>query len=234
MQKLNIFGQELMNYKKELSNKEYPKIVHDSLVLAVDKLLADKFIEDIVHTSLKDNTSLNDFEKILLETKNCRKSQAELEKEYEELKNQFISNIYADITLIPNDISFEFQLDEEKFLIKKDFLITDEFLKNYFYIPTEEEFEALIKRKGFIEKFAILRLEKVFNDFLEKNQDIKEYNISHTNVFYNSETNNYGIQLDIEIEIEDMENEEKRVEIAKSVATVLAKADEHYNIKMFG
>lgn len=234
MQKLNLFGQELMNYKKELNNKEYPKIVHDSLVLAVDKLLADKFIEEVIHSALKDDTSLTVFEGLLLETKNCRKSQAELQKEYEELENEFISNIYSDITLIPNDISFEFQIDEEKFFIKKDFLITNDFLKSYFYIPTEEEFEALIKRKGFIEKFAILRLEKVFNDFLEKNQDVNEYNISHTNVFYNSETNNYGIQLDIEIQIEDMENEEKRVEIAKSVATVLAKADEHYNIKMFG
>ena len=91
-----------------------------------------------------------------------------------------------------------------------------------------------MKRKGFIEKFSILRLEKIFNDFLEKVKDIEDYDISHTNVFFNSDTRNYGIQLDLEISIDNLEDENSLNTIGDSVQEVLNRVEEHYNITMFG
>lgn len=234
MQKLNLFGQQLLNYKKELENKEYPKIVQDSLIMAVDKLATDEFINLDMLTAIKSDMSFEEFEEVVLSTEKCCKTKAELENEFEELRNKFMLELYEDMALIPPDISFENDIENELLMIKKDFLITEEFLKNYFYIPTTEDFDALMKRKGFIEKFAILRLEKIFNDFLEKNSEIKDFNLLHTNVFFNSETKNYGIQLILEINIDLIEKDENIDTLSNSVLSILTQAEEHYNIKMFG
>lgn len=234
MQKLNLFGQQLLNYKKELENKEYPKIVQDSLIMAVDKLATDEFINLDMLTAIKSDMSFEEFEEVVLSTEKCCKTKAELENEFEELRNKFMLKLYEDMALIPPDISFENDIENELLMIKKDFLITEEFLKNYFYIPTTEDFDALMKRKGFIEKFAILRLEKIFNDFLEKNSEIKDFNLLHTNVFFNSETKNYGIQLILEINIDLIEKDENIDTLSNSVLSILTQAEEHYNIKMFG
>lgn len=237
MQKLNSFGLELLEYKRELEVKNYPKLVRNSLIMAVDKLATDEFIDLDMLTAIKSDMSFEEFEEVVLSNEKCCKTKSELESEFDELKNEFIISLYDDMALIPPDITFETDMENELLMIKKDFLITEEFLKNYFYIPTSEDFEALMKRKGFIEKFAILRLEKIFNDFLEKNSKITEFKLLHTNVFFNSETKNYGIQLILEIDVNIIEKEKKEGTIENlinSITSVLNQSEEHYNIKMFG
>ena len=87
-------------------------------------------------------------------------------------------------SLKPLDVDFEVHMNEEVIEGKRTFLITEDFLKGYFYIPTEEDLEVLMKRKGFIEKFAILRLEKIFNDFLGKIEETDRIKVAHTNVVF--------------------------------------------------
>ena len=233
MQKLNNFGQQVRDLKLEL-DKPYPQITHNALLSVANGYLKDKFITEDIFEAFSQKIDIKDFETLVLECDNCRKSKSQLETEFKAIRDQLIEKIFSDLSLVPIDTTFEIDTEKETVSIKKDFLITDEFIKNYFYIPTEEDFESLMKRKGFIEKFSILRLEKIFNDFLEKVKDIEDYDISHTNVFFNSDTRNYGIQLDLEISIDNLEDENSLNTIGDSVQEVLNRVEEHYNITMFG
>lgn len=240
MKKLNLFGQELLNYKTELLKTTYPKVVHDSLVLAVTKLETDKFISNEIKEYLIDREiSLCDFEKEILNIKNCKKTKEELLEEFDKIKDSFLSEVYEEESLKPVDVSFESNIEEDKIIIKKEFLITDEFLKSYFYIPTDEDFEVLMKRKGFIEKFAILRLEKIMKDFLISLENKSGFNFAISSVFFQGTTKCYGILFLIEIDIQDFytSTEELNItnmqEYAHIVLDVLDKVTTYFNIKLY-
>lgn len=234
MKRLNLFGEELMNYKRELMKESYPKVVKDSLHLAIDKFLADDFITSEIHESFSPKVSVQKFEDLLLKFPKCVKTKAEMEREANELKDQFIQCVYEDPSLKPLDVDFEVHMNEEVIEGKRTFLITEDFLKGYFYIPTEEDLEVLMKRKGFIEKFAILRLEKIFNDFLGKIEETDRIKVAHTNVFFDSDLKCYGILLTMDVTFDDAEQEEIRKQIGEQMAKIFQQAEEHYNIKMYG
>lgn len=227
MNKFNKLGMELIEYKSEL-NKSYPPIVIKSLYSSVDALANNGIIDVDTHYSLKgDDTTISAFKELLLTKNTCVKTYNELFIEYEDIRNKF--NEKLDI----NDkdyIQTQSIVEGEKIILLQDFTIKEDFIREYFYIESEKDFETLMSRKNFLHKFAILRLEKILKDFISLSGD--ELNLTHSSVFYHEKKNTYGIQLLFSYNIEDLENEDIAERLVVLTKEKIYDAIEFYNRKM--
>lgn len=236
MNKFNQLGIKVIDFKNELIKNCYPKLVVDSLLESVDKLAFDKIIDMDIHYSLKEKTeSMDNLKLLLLAKPNYLKTAEELFDDYEKVR----ANLDFELNLsYKEDIVSESSVENEKIIIRKSFVISEDFIKNYFYIESEKDFETLMYRKGFVEKFAILRLEKIFNDFLDRiSLDKDLFLLNHSNVFFDKENNIYGIQLLFSIPIGIAEDELSKngddiSKLSGSIEGIITNAESYYKQQM--
>lgn len=93
-----------------------------------------------------------------------------------------------------------------------------------------------MKKNGIFEKFAMLRLSKIFKDFIEDidKRDI-HFQVKNTSVFFDSIRTVYGIYLDFIIPIDYIEDEESEFDIAElrnKIKTIIQDADIMFAEKM--
>ena len=163
MNKFNALGMEVLSYKTEYMNKDYPALVHNSIAVAIDS--KDNIPEKIKMTLKDMSLDYETFKKNLLTESVCLKTYEELLLEYEAIRASVENKIKKEDENLKNILTFS-KVENEEIEIKQEFVITEEFIRNYFSIASEDEFEVLMSRKGFIEKFAILRLTKIFDNFV--------------------------------------------------------------------
>ena len=229
MNKYNKLGMELLEYKQELS-KDYPSLVLKSLMLSIDSMATNKIIDVDTHYALKDkDTSISSLKELLLTKTSCLKTHNELLSEYEVIREN-LANIVG--VTEREDIQTQSVVEKEKILLVQDFIITEEFIREYFFIESERDYETLMGRKGFLHKFAILRLEKILKDFIAIKETQEDINLSHSSVFYHEKKNLYGIQLVFSFDIELLENEDSFNRLASLTKDTIKEAYEYYNTKM--
>ena len=227
MNKFNALGMEVLDYKTEYL-KEYPQLVHDSIALAID---SKSNVEEEIKTKLKDTSfSYDDFKKYLLTQTSCLKTYEQLLVEYESIRQTLDNLLLKDE--ISKDLKSFSKVEDEQIQIVQEFVITEDFIKNYFTIENEKDFEILMSRKGFIEKFAILRLTKIFDDFLKTLKDTTSFSLKHSLVFFNSESNVYGIHLEYNISIEELEKENQIETITNKIIEISKNANKNYKDRM--
>lgn len=227
MNKFNALGMEVLDYKTEYL-KEYPQLVHDSIALAID---SKSNVEEEIKTKLKDTSfSYDDFKKYLLTQTSCLKTYEQLLVEYESIRQTLDNLLLKDE--ISKDLKSFSKVEDEQIQIVQEFVITEDFIKNYFTIENEKDFEILMSRKGFIEKFAILRLTKIFDDFLKTLKDSTSFSLKHSLVFFNSESNVYGIHLEYNISIEELEKENQIENITNKIIEIAKNANKNYKDRM--
>lgn len=227
MNKFNALGMEVLDYKTEYL-KEYPQLVHDSIALAID---SKSNVEEEIKTKLKDTSfSYDDFKKYLLTQTSCLKTYEQLLVEYESIRQTLDNLLLKDE--ISKDLKSFSKVEDEQIQIVQEFVITEDFIKNYFTIENEKDFEILMSRKGFIEKFAILRLTKIFDDFLKTLKDTTSFSLKHSLVFFNSESNVYGIHLEYNISIEELEKENQIENITNKIIEIAKNANKNYKDRM--
>jgi len=232
MNKLNELGSQMLEYKSEL-NKDYPSIVINSLLGMVEKLAVDGVIDVDVHYALKEkDVNVDDLFALLMAKEPYVKTQEELMLEYEQIR--LAVNEILEITDGDNEpIKTISSVQNEKIAIIKEFVITEEFIKNYFNIENQNKFDTLMKRKGFVEMFAILRLEKILKDFSkEKDLSNLKYETTYSNVFFEVERCIYGIHLLFNVSIENLEDEMDRDSLIHDIKSIISEADEYFEMKM--
>lgn len=231
MNKLNKVGNQMIEYKVELG-KDYPELVINSLLAMVDKLAVDGVIDVDTHFSLKEkDISIESLRELLLSKTNFLKTHEELFAEYEEIRNHI--NELLGIDDEDEIIKTVSSVTNEKIAITKEFIITEDFMKNYFYIETEKDYEILMKRKGFVEKFAILRLEKILRDFKAHAEiQSEDYEVINSNVFFEAERNVYGIHLLFNLPIEKIEDKERLEIIIEEIKVLMDKSTEYFESRM--
>lgn len=227
MNKFNTLGMEVLDYKTEYL-KDYPKLVHDSIGIAIDN--KDDIVDDI-KTHLKDTSlKFDEFKTYLLTQTSCLKTYEQLLVEYEQIRSAI------DSILAKNNIAKEIKtfskVENETIQLQQEFIITEDFIKNYFNIENDKDFNVLMSRKGFIEKFAILRLTKILKDFINSLDSCQDFSINHTSAFFNSEKNVYGIYLEYNIPIDVLEDVKKIEIIGNSITKLAEKADKNYKDRM--
>lgn len=227
MNKFNSLGMEVLAYKEELM-KEQTEIIYKSLNFSIDSMLENKLIDLDVHYNLKEKSiSISTLKELLMNKTSFLKTYEELLIEFEEIRK----NLDRELGLI-EDCQTISVVEKDKIILNQDFLITEDFIREYFLIESDTDYENLMGRKKFLHKFALLRLEKIMKDFLEECPENKDFEINYSPVFFSESKNLYGIQLVYNIDVELLEDENKLNEISKNLKLVTRQAREYFNKKM--
>jgi hypothetical protein len=225
MNRINQKGMELIQYKIELS-KDYPEIVKNSLILALEQMLENEVIDLDTYMNIKDETfSLESFEKYLLTKPSFLKTEEEIFQEFEALRKILDDKLDE---LEVEGLKTESIIDKDVILVTRKFCIDEDFTLRYFGVE-EKDLLKLMKRRGFVEKFAVLRLTAIFRQFMEKVTYPKElFDIDVSLVYFDKDENGYSIDFTFEVNIEDIENQEKLDKICEAIKAIKQEVEEFY------
>lgn len=235
MKKLKEVAYELINLKEEMLNDSYSKTIKQALEISVDHLLEKGIINLDTQLYIKDkNYSLERFVEYLNETSIFKKTVDELEIEYQGfisiLNNELIEN-----KLLKEEFYCKADITNEKIRIGKVFCLKEEFLKSFFYFSgdfDEEYWERLMKRKGFIEKFAVLRLPRIFFNFIDSCDKFESFSLEKTYPYFDSNTNSYSIDLVFDVDIDEIENKEDRDKVLEIILEIINNANVYFEERM--
>lgn len=233
MNKLNKVGSQMLEYKSELNN-DYPDIVINSLHSMIDKLAEDGVIDVDVHLAVKEKSiTLKSLKELLLNKPSFVKTYEELFYEYEQIRAKINEILEIDEENLNEVVKTVSSVNNEKIAITKEFILTEDFIKEYFYVKSEKDYEVLMQRKGFVEKFAILRLDKILRDFKDsKKIESKYYEVINSNVFFEAERNIYGIHLLFNIPVNNLENEDDLIRVVNEIKDIMNDATIYFDSRM--
>ena len=145
-------------------------------------------------------------------------------EEYQELIDQLL--------LEGEEYDNRCNIENETIDITKEYILDETFFKKYFDVIDETTFEKLMKKNGIFEKFAMLRLSKIFKDFIEDidKRDIS-FSVDKSQVFFDSERIVYGIYLDFVIPMDYLEDADLD-ELRNKIKTIIQDADIMFREKM--
>lgn len=235
MKKLKPIAYELINIKEEMLNDSYSKTIKNALELSVDQMLEKGFIDLNMQLYLKDsNCSLENLVSYINEDDSFKKSLDELELEYNELIKMIEPEIES-LGVNRDDFYCKFDIENNKIKICKVFGLKGEFLKKFFYFKGEDDddyLEKLMKRKGFIERFAVLRLPRIFFNFIDNYSENEEIIMEKTYPYFDSNNHCYAIDLIFDIDVDLIENSDDRTNLINQVVTIINEANEYFEEKM--
>lgn len=190
MNRINAQGLNLIEYKKEL-NRNYSLLVKNALILALNKLVEEKKLDEETLQKIQDTAiDIQTFSRYLLSRKEYTKNTKELLAEFEKVRYEI--NAYLIKIGFVDNVSTESLIDKNIIAVLKTYNLPQDFILNYFGIK-ENQLEQLMKKKGFIEKFAVLRMTKVCKEIcLEAPQD-RYITQAQSLVYFNKETQSFSI-----------------------------------------
>lgn len=235
MKKLKEIAYELICLKEEMLNDSYSKTVKQALEVSVDQLLAKGFIDMDTQLYIKDRTyPLDSFVEYVHESEMFKKSMEELEIEYDAFMS-ILNNEIVELGISSEDFYSKADIKNERIKICKIFCLREDFLKNYFYLNGESDedyLEKLMKRKGFIEKFAVLRLPRILFNFIDSCETNDYFVLEKTYPYFDFNSKCYSIDLVFDINIDDIDTPEKRSDIFKELLQVINEADIYFEERL--
>lgn len=228
MNRINQKGMDLIQYKTELM-KDYPKLVKDSLLLALETMVENKVLDMDSYMVIKEEDSdVTSFEEYLISKSQFLKTSEEIFQEFEIIRMGLNEKLIARSL---EGLHTESVIDKDLILITKKFCINDDFTMEYFGVK-ENDLLKLMKRRGFIEKFAVLRLSAIFKPFMETLDYPKDlFGCDVSLVYFDKDENGYSIDLYFEIPVEEVEREEKIEDYCNAIKEIVGKAEAHYASK---
>lgn len=228
MNKYNKQGMELLSYKEELLNEAYSPIIRKSLELAVDQMQMEALIDVDIHFALKDvQTPYEDFASLVLEKPSLMKTNDELLVEYEALREEFERTLMERTYLkeLPEGVSVttESKVKTEQIHVITTFSIDQDFVSEYFGVTDETELVGLMKPKGFVGWWVVMRFSKFMKDFLQQYDNYANAQVAlapnvtlaASPVYYNTDNNTYCSDFMLYLDVEAMETSERYEEISE-------------------
>lgn len=227
LNRINERGVKLVEYKGEL-RKDYPEIVREALKTTlrtmVDNRLLDETTLKVVLDESRDTEALKSY---LLGSMLYRKSDEELMDEFELIRNDFMNAFDVEIGFESKSV-----LNKDAVVMTKQFVLDAAFVAEYF-MAEEKDVITLMKRKGFVEKFAVLRLSKVMEGFSAENPaeaaGVKQY---ASLAYYDATLDAYAIDLVLELDIDTLDAMIDYTELVSLVEKQDAEAERYYGKRM--
>lgn len=228
MNRINQKGMTLIQFKIELM-KDYPQIVRDSLKLALGQMAENKVVDiDTYHVVLDESVSVQSFEEYLKTKPQFLKTEEEIFQEFEAIRSR------VDEKLSRHELSglqSESVVDKDIILVFKKFCINESFTMRYFGVE-EKDLLKLMKRRGFVEKFSVLRLTAIFKPFVKTIEYPKDLFVCDVSlVYYDKVENGYSIDLYFELPVEEVEKEEKLDDMCLAIKDIVQKAEGYFASK---
>lgn len=228
MNRINQKGMELIQYKSELT-KDYPELIKNSLVLALEQMVENKVLDLDTYMNIKDDTFQEEsFTKYLLTKSSFTKTEEEIFKEFEVLRKILDDKLSEHKA---EGLKTESVIDKDVILITRKFCIDEAFTMSYFGVD-EKDLLKLMKRRGFVEKFAVLRLTAIFKELMNKvTYPENLFKIDVSLVYFDKDENGYSIDFTFEVNIEHIEKRENLDQICETINSIKKEAEDFYNLK---
>lgn len=228
MDRINKTGKLLIDYKREYM-KHYSPIVDLSLQTCVDNLVTKNVCDEkIKELILDDAFSLKNFETEVMSHREFLKSMKELIEEFDKLRA--IVNTALVKQGFTRFVETENNVDNDCITIIKQYSITPEFIKIYFGL-TDDEMPAVMKKRGFAEKFAVLRLSKIFKEIVsEIKPETSEFAQGFSKVYYNQSVDGFSVDYRYHINVNTI-SEESIAGIISKVHNIDKVVEKKFNIK---
>ena len=215
MQKFNQLGLELLSTKDELLNELHSVVVKKALLFQAESMTENKLIDPDTHLALTNkDLSPTEFELFLTEKKLYMKTIEELRVEYDIICETISRKFKTDV-----DFDSMSKVENESIVYIQTFELDLEWVKSYFLVK-ETDIPQLIKEKGFVAKFAVLRIPKIIDEFLESHslghEIVELYRAEH--VYLNADTSSYCMDLIYTIPIDEAEDVSKHDGIAEYIS----------------
>lgn len=215
MQKFNQLGLELLSTKDELLNEAHSIVVKKALLFQAESMTENKLIDPDTHLALTDkDLTPSEFELFLAEKKLYMKTAEELRTEYDVIGAKISTKFKTDV-----EFDSMSKVESESIIFIQTFELDLEWVKSYFLVK-ETDIPQLIKEKGFVAKFAVLRIPKIIDEFLEVHslghEVVELYRAEH--VYLNADTSSYCMDLIYTIPIDEAEDASKHDGIAEYIS----------------
>lgn len=143
-----------------------------------------------------------------------RKGPRQLYKDFEKIREELDKELRN--TGLTEFFESESSVSENKITVLRQYSLKKEFILEYFGL-SEIDLIQLMKKRGFAEKFAVLRLNLIFDEILSEIKQDAEIMQGHSLVYYNPDITGFSIDFKYHIKIADLETDNGIKRIAKKI-----------------
>lgn len=228
MKKLNSIGEKLLDYKNEY-DKSSSQVIKDALLTSLDVMVQQKLITPEIKSIVISGKNNSELVKVLELDARFKKSPRELYREYEKIREAFDECLKS--VNIQGFFETETSIEFNRISVLRQYSVDKTFILDYFGIQ-EIDLIQLMKKRGFAEKFAVLRMNLIFDEILEEIKIEENIMQSHSLVYYNPDITGFSIDYKYHINVDLLEDPAFRVNLAKKIAEVDRSIDNKYKTKM--
>lgn len=212
MDRINKIGKALLGYKREYSN-HYSPIVDEALMISLENKLDKKMLsQETFDLIINDSVTYEELRKFILNKKEYLKTYKELFEEFEKVR-ELVNKTLHKLNFI-DFIETESNVENNQITILKQYTLNEEYIKVFFGLE-DKDMPQIMKKKGFAEKFAVLRLTKILKEILSEMRTDSEYSQGCSKVYYNSDCNGFSIDYKYRINVDSIKEENVEDKIKK-------------------
>lgn len=214
MEILNKNGETLLEYRKEFK-RHYADTIDDSLKRGIFNLYQEKKISEKLFRIIL-NEDIDDLEvyTYLISQKEYTKSAAELNYEFDKTRQKV--NDYLISCGFINNVSTKNCLNDNKICIIRQYDVNKELLLSFFGL-TPTEIIPLMKRKGFMDKFCVLRLNQIFKEIYGELKIPEHIDHGYSLVYYNKLIQGFSIDYKYYVNINYLSDENNMINILDKI-----------------
>lgn len=214
MEILNKNGETLLDYRKEFK-RHYADSIDDALKRAILTLYKEKKIsEKLFRIILNENVDDLEVYAYLITQKEYTKSSDELNYEFDKVR-QKVNDYLISCNFIDN-VSTKNSLNDNKICIIRQYDVGKELLLSFFGL-TQTEIIPLMKRKGFMDKFCVLRLNQIFKEIYSELKVPEHVDHGYSLVYYNKLIQGFSIDYKYYVNINYLLDENNLVNILDKI-----------------
>ena len=229
MEKLNKSGRALLEYRDEFK-KHYSDSIDESLKEAISILYNEKKIDEkIFRNVFNENIADEDFEIMLSKRKEFTKNTNELNYEFDLVRKK-VNEYMIDIGFT-NSMNTKNSLDINKIIIIHQFDLNRNYIMASFGV-NQTEIIPLMKRRGFVEKFAVLRLNQVLKEIYGEVKLPEDIDHGYSLVYYNKKTQSFSIDYKYYVNVDIMADETRMKEIINKIRDIDKIIDRKFHNKL--
>lgn len=229
MEKLNKSGRALLEYRSEF-RKHYSDSIDESLKEAISTIYQEKKIDEKIFRNIfNEDITDEDFEIMLSKRKEFTKNTTELNYEFDLVRKKI--NEYMIEIGFTNSMNTKNSLDINKIIIIHQFDLNRNYIMSSFGV-NQTEIIPLMKRRGFVEKFAVLRLNQVLKEIYGEVKMPEDVDHGYSLVYYNKKTLSFSIDYKFYVNVDIMADEKRMKDIVNKIKELDRIIDKKFHSKL--
>lgn len=229
MEILNKNGMILMDYRREFK-RHYADSVDEALKEAIltlykENQIPEKLFRIILDDSIDDSVVYT----YLLSRREFTKSSMELNSEFNEVRER-VNDYLIKINFVKN-VCTKNSINTNRIYIIKQYDIPKELLLSYFGL-TPSEIIPLMKRKGFMDKFCVLRLSQAFKEIYSELRVPEHIDHGYSLIYYNKLIQGFSIDYKYMVNINYVNDEERMCDLMDKIKKLDEVVERKFESKM--